>query len=385
MKDRNSDEYVEKLRSVQISRRGFLRIAAGATATVIASSALSSCGPAPTVSPGAGVEETYDGGIFDAGGAVLKLMEWGGPWVENSRLIILDEFEEEFNCTVEVDPGFPWYAKFAASSVDDPPADLVNANLNDSYKLWAEGYLLDTEEVVANVPNAADCWEFATTRGYGIIRYWDKLGLAYRKDLVDPPPSKWMDLWDDKFAGKRGNFAIDHSYAAKLYMLCNEIFGSGMHDMEAGLQAYEALKPVKLADLSPLILEWLIAGEILVGNQQSGEPLRRELDGAPISWAGCEEASPGLFQDVCVAKGSKQKKLAYALLNRMLDPDKQIAFTDWVGMRPANKKAQMPGFLEELGITNSPEQVEDLWFADWEWWWENVDELVERFNAFMAE
>lgn len=385
MKNTNSDEYVEKLGSIQISRRGFLRVAAGATATVIASSALAGCKGAPSAPTGAGVEETYDGEIFDGGGATITLMEWGGPWEENSRKIILDEFEKDFNCKVVVDPGFPWYPKFAAASVDEPPADLINANLNDSYRLWADGYLLPKEEVVENVPNAADCWEFATTRGYGIIRYWDKLGLAYRKDLVDPPPSKWVDFWDEKFAGKRGNFAIDHSYAAKLFMLASEIYGEDMHDMEAGMDAYRRLKPVKLADLSPLILEWLIAGEILVGNQQSGEPLRRELDGAPISWADCEEASPGLFQDVCVAKGSKQKKLAYALLNRMLDPLKQVEFTDWVGMRPANKNAEMPGFLEDIGITNSPEEVESLWFADWEWFTEHVDELVEQFNAMMAE
>ena len=386
MTDGSSDEYMEKLKTIQISRRGFLRVAAGATATVIASGALSSCGGTPTVSTGAGVDETYEGEIFDAGGATLTLMEWGGPWEENSRKIILDEFEKEFNCKVVVDPGFPWYPKFAASSVDEPPADLVNANLIDSYKLWAEGYLVDKEEVVANVPNAADCWEFATTRGYGIIRYWDKLGLAYRKDLVDPAPTRWMDMWDEKFAGKRGNFAIDHGYAASLFMLACANWGQEEeYDIELGKAAYEALKPVKLADLSPLILEWLIAGEILVGNQQSGEPLRRELDGAPISWAECAEGSPSLEQDVCVAKGSTQKKLAYALLNRMLDPQKQVEFTDWVGMRPANKKADMPAFLTEIGITNSPEEVAALWVPDWAWWWEHVDELVEWFNTMMIE
>lgn len=315
---------------------------------------------------------------------MVRLMEWGGIWLENSRKIILDEFEKEFNCKVEVDVGTPFLPKFAASGVDDPPADLVNINLDQTYKLWSDGYLVDKEEVVANVPNAADCWEFATTKGYGIIRYWDKLGLVYRKDLVDPAPTRWQDMWDDKFAGKRGNYSLEHTYAIKLFSLCGEIFGKDKYDIEASKQAYEALKPVKLADLSVVILEWLIAGEVLIGNQQAGEPLRRELDGAPMSWAECAEGTPGLYNDVCVTKGSKQKKLAYALLNKMLDPEKQAAFCDWVGMRPANKKTQLPQSLQDMGITNDPSEIANLWFVDWKWWWENADELTEWFSAMMA-
>jgi putative spermidine/putrescine transport system substrate-binding protein len=386
MVDKRSREYLQKLETIQISRRGFLRVAAGATATVIASGALSGCGGTTITTTGAGVEETYDGGIFDAGGATLTLMDWGGPWEENSRTIFLNQFEKDFNCTVMYDPGFPWYPKFAASTVDNPPADLVNANKIDTYKLSVEGYLLDRDEVIANVPNTADCWDFALKQGYGIIRYWDKLGLAYRKDLVDPAPTRWQDMWDEKFADKRGNYAIDHDFAASLFLLaCTNWGKSQEYDIELGKTAYEALKPVKLADLSPLILEWLIAGEILVGNQQSGDPLSRESGGAPISWAQCEEGAPLVENDTCVTKGSKQKKLAYALLNRMLDPENQSAFIGWVGMRPANKKAKMPAFLEAIGVTNSTSEVETLWFADWPWYWEHADELLEWFNTMMAE
>ncbi len=380
-----SEEYLEKLRTLQISRRGFLRVAAGATATVIASGALSSCGGAtPTATTGAGVEETWDGEVFDAKGAVLTLMEYGGRWVENSRLIILDDFEKEFNCKVEVDSGLPFYPKFAASSVDEPPADLVNANLDQTYKLWSEGYLVDVQQLVENVPNAADCWDFATTRGYGIIRQWAKLGLAYRSDLVDPAPTKWVDMWDDRFSGKRGNYPIDMSFSTKLFFLCCEIFGKDQYDLEAGKQAYEALKPVKLADLSAVVLEWLTSGEIVIGNQGAGDSLRLEAEGSPISWAECEEASPGYFQDVCLAKGSKQKKLAYALLNRMLDPQIQTDFCQWVGHLPANKKAQVPTFLAEMGWKNDPSGIANLWFNDWKFWWDNADELVEWFNGMMA-
>jgi putative spermidine/putrescine transport system substrate-binding protein len=340
----------------------------------------------PSGTAGPSFEVIYNGEVFDAGGATLTLMEWGGVWEENSRKMILDQFEKDFKCKVVVDPGMPWYPKFAASGVDNPPADLVNANVMDTYKLWAGGYLVDREEVVANVPNAADCWDVTTTMGYGIIRYWDKLGLAYRKDLVDPAPTKWQDMWDEKFAGKRGNYALDNTLAACLFLLAASNWGQAEgYDIELGKTAYEALKPVKLADLSTVIVEWLIAGEILIGSQMSGYPLAVELGGAPISWAECAEGSPILEQDVCVAKGSKQKKLAYALLNRMLDPQKQTEFCDWMGMRPANKKAEMPGWLTEMGITNSAEEVKTLWIPDWAWWWEHVDELVEWFNTMMAQ
>jgi putative spermidine/putrescine transport system substrate-binding protein len=35
---------------------------------------------------------TYDGSVFDAGGAVLRIGEWGGPWGELAHKYLLNDF-----------------------------------------------------------------------------------------------------------------------------------------------------------------------------------------------------------------------------------------------------------------------------------------------------
>ncbi|WP_245510186.1 hypothetical protein [Rhizobium leguminosarum] len=48
----------------------------------------------------------FDGKVFDAGGAVLRVGEWGGPWGELVNKYLLTDFQKEFNCKIEYDrPG----------------------------------------------------------------------------------------------------------------------------------------------------------------------------------------------------------------------------------------------------------------------------------------
>ena len=42
----------------------------------------------------------YDGEVFDAGGAVINIGEWGGGWEEFIRAAMVDDFEKDFNCKV---------------------------------------------------------------------------------------------------------------------------------------------------------------------------------------------------------------------------------------------------------------------------------------------
>ena len=55
---------------------------------------------------------SYAGETFDAGGATLPIGEWGGFWEENVRELLVNDFEQEFNCRVEWDSSFPWFPKF---------------------------------------------------------------------------------------------------------------------------------------------------------------------------------------------------------------------------------------------------------------------------------
>ena len=57
----------------------------------------------------------WDGQPFDAGGAVLRMAEWGGFWEESVRKYLLPSFEKDYNCKIAWDSSFP-------GSRNSPPA-----------------------------------------------------------------------------------------------------------------------------------------------------------------------------------------------------------------------------------------------------------------------
>src|SRR5271165_5425702 len=62
----------------------------------------------------------WDGKAFDAGGATLRIAEWGGFWEESVRKYVLPDFEKQYNCKISWDSGFPWFPKFTAGDPKSP-------------------------------------------------------------------------------------------------------------------------------------------------------------------------------------------------------------------------------------------------------------------------
>lgn len=364
---------------VDLTRRHFLKLSGVAAAAVT----LAACGGGGSSTNESSEREIYTGEVFDAKGAVLNIGIWGSVWADFERKNLLDQFEKDFNCKVQVDNGPQWFPKLAAAGVDNPPFDLINQNLPEAAQAQAAGFYLPVEEVRANVPNAADLWDFSF-KGTGIIRAWSGLGLGYRTDQVDPAPASWADFWQDRFDGKRGMLTpLHNSFTASLFMMASKIFGSGYEDTDAGLQAMRELVPVKLGDLSPTLDNWMAEGEIIIGNMYDGQAFGAAANGVPASWVGPTEGVPALEQNVSITKGSKQKKLAYALLNRMVSAEYQEQLCSFFFMRPTNKKAQMPQGLLDVGIRNTEDDVSKVWVPDWVWWNSVQAKLSEEFDKIM--
>ena len=111
----------------------------------------------------------WDGEPFDAGGATFTLGEWPGFWEEFVRDAQLNEFEKTYNCKIAYDGSWPWFPKYVASGPQDPAFDMCNWNLPEMMKTARAGdYFVPIDEIKANVPNAADCWDFAFGNGIGV-------------------------------------------------------------------------------------------------------------------------------------------------------------------------------------------------------------------------
>ena len=331
---------------------------------------------------------TYAGETFDAGGATLPLGEWGGFWEENVRKLLVNEFEKEFNCKIEWDSSFPWFPKFVAAGPKNPPYAIVNWNLPEMNKTARAGdYFLPQEEVIANVPNAAGLWPFAKANGVGLTWAFGQYCHAYRSDLVDPAPDNFKAFWEDRFAGKRGSYITSNTLFMAFFMTASAAFGKDQYDMEAGFRAMRDAMPMKISDFTGNMQTLLERGEVEMGVQVDGEVYMQKDRGIkvePLIW---QEHKPILTQTKTISRYSDptQKKLAFALLNRTLDPAFLAKFDEVFYLRPTHKDVIVPENLKRNGVENTADATDGLWIPDWGWWIENEDEIVETANDIFTQ
>jgi putative spermidine/putrescine transport system substrate-binding protein len=375
-------DLIEKIRTVHISRRGLVATAAAATLA-----ARQGWEAQAQDSP----QVIYDGEVFDAGGATLRVGSWGGFWEEMERKYLLDQLEQDFNCTVEYDSAWPWFPKFVAGGVDNPPLDVTNWNLPELYQTAAAGaaqggFFVPLEELQANVPNSADLWPFAYQFGHGLTYLFSQLGYGYRTDQGDPP-TDFKSFWEDRYADKRGTYITSNTLQMIFFIVASALYGSGEQDIPAGIEAMRAGMPMKISDFTGNMQTLLERGEVNICVQHDGEVYAQMARGIPAGWMYWEEFKPILTQTKVVSKGSGeiQKRLAYAYIDRACAPEFQEASAVDVFLRPANMNAVIPENLAELGVTNEASAMEGLWNPDWDWYLENRTEIDESVNEIFGQ
>jgi putative spermidine/putrescine transport system substrate-binding protein len=374
--------FIEKLRTVQISRRGL--VAAAAAASLAARQGMDALAQdSPAV--------IYTGEVFDAGGATLRVASWGGFWEDAERKLVLNQLETDFNCKVEYDSAWPWFPKFIAGGVDAPPFDVTNWNLPEMFKTAAAGaaqggFFVPIEEVTANVPNSADLWEFAYQYGHGITYLFSQLGYGYRTEAGEAP-TDFKSFWEERYADKRGTFITSNTLQMLFFMVANVVYGTGEEDLAAGYEAMKSAMPMKISDFTGNMQTLLERGEVDICVQHDGEVFSQMAKGIPVDWLYWEERKPILTQTKTVSRGSGevQKKLAYAYIDRCCSPEVQAQAGTEFWLRPTNKTAELPEGMAALGLKNDEAAMEGLWNPDWDFYLENETEIVEAVNEIFGQ
>ena len=89
-----------------------------------------------------------------------------------------------------------------------------------------------------------------------------------------------------------------------------------------------------------------------------------------------------------VPKGAKNKDLAMKAIAIMLRPDVQAKLPQYINYAPANSKAFETGLISKekmAELPNSPENIGKGFVLSVDWWVNNTDEMVKRFDAFLQE
>ena len=329
----------------------------------------------------------YNGEVFDAGGAEVRIGEWGGFWEDSVRKFWLNDFEKQYNCKVLWDSSFPWFPKFVAAGVKNPPYAITNWNLPEMYKTARAGdFFMPLDEVIPNVPNAAGLWDFATRTKIGITWTYGQYSFGYRTDLADPPPAKFVDFWQPRFAGKRATYITSNTLQMVFFLTSAAVFGKDEYDLKAGYDAMKRVTPIKQSDFTGNMQTLLERGEIATGVQWEGEMYAMEDRGVKVSQYIWQEKKPLLTQTKTISRYTDpmQKKLAFALMNRTLDPGIFGKFADVFYMRPAHKDVVITPKMAAKGVTNTAESTQGYWIPDWPRYLDHEDEIVDTVNGIFS-
>jgi putative spermidine/putrescine transport system substrate-binding protein len=247
-------------------------------------------------------------------------------------------------------------------------------------------YFVPIDELKANVPNSADLWPFAFDNGHGITYLFSQVGYAYRKDLVDPPPTRFADFWEDRFGGKRATYITSNTLQMVFFMVASKVFGKDEMDMNAGFDAMQRAMPMKISDFTGNMQTLIERGEAVIVVQHDGEPYAQIDKGIPLGWMSWTERSPILDQTKTVSRWSEpmQKKLAYALIQRSTDPAYQEAIGAQLYERPTNSKSKIVDNLASKGVVNTADAAKQLWIPPLDWYLDNEQAITERVDKIFG-
>ena len=371
---------MSKKNKVNNSRRKFIKDTAILTA---AASTL----PLFNINHAWSQDVVFDGEPFDAGGAELKLGEWGGFWEEFMREAFINDFEKRYNCKISYDGAWPWFPKFIASGDKDPAYDICNWNIPEMVKTARAGdFFMSPDEIASAIPNGANVWDFAKDTGVGLTWAFGQYAYVYRSDLVDPPITDFKQFWDKKFDGMRGTYITSNTLQMVFFLASCQAFGKDAYDLEAGYQAMRDAMPAKISDFTGNMQTLVERGEVQIGVQWEGECYLQMDKGIPVDNFIWQHQKPLLTQTHTVSKYSDpvQKKLALAYVNEKLDPKFMNKAGETFYLRPTIKNAELPELLTSKGVKNDANALDGLHTPDWNFYLENEDDIVETVNEIFT-
>lgn len=318
---------------------------------------------------------------IDAQPKTLVVTGYGGRWSEVMKRALVEPFEKKHGVKVDIVTGITteWVAKLMAAGPDNPPFDVVMGNEPPFPIPRDRGFFDKRNEALA--PNIKNVYPKALIGDTSLALFWSRIGLAYRTDGGTRKPSSWKDFWDDSYAGRRGTYVVGNTLGINFLFMADKLYGKDYFDIDAGVAAIKRAQP-KLVDFTGTMEKHLESKEVAIGVLHDGATYDLQKRGIPVDWVAPSEGTPILDQVIQVTRGSKNKELAWKLIDAYLSPEVQLAFATELFFSPTNKTVKVPADVAKK-IISGPADVEKLVLFDWAQVAKQRPQWTERWNKEM--
>lgn len=314
----------------------------------------------------------------------LVVNSYGGSFEEFMRSEIVPPFAEQSGAeiTLDVNLGKGWLANLRAAGVDNAPYDVLMTN-----ETWAsiereEGFFDPID--ASKVSNIDDLWPIARLPDdNGVIGTLSPIGIAYRTDLVETPPTAWADLWaNPEFKGKTGLYTITNSAGYMTLLMTAKIFFGSEYETGKALEKIKELKPFQQIDFSGTMETVLTRGEVIVGPLDFAAAARLKVKGVPVEIVAPEEGMFMFEQVFNVLKASANKDLGHQWIDYILSPETQEKWVRQYYWSPVNKTVEVPDDLKDL-VPIHGEKMDQIVLWDWKAANAARDQVIEAWNKAM--
>ena len=326
-----------------------------------------------------------------AGARDLTVVSWGGNYQDAQREIFFQPYAAEKGVTLLEETWDGGYGVIAAK-METRPADwdVVQVETEELELGCADGMY---EPIDWDALGGADKFLDAGVHECGVGAIVWTTGLSYDANRLETAPTSWADFWDtEKFPGKRG-FRRGAKYALEFALMADGVPAEDVYEVlgtpEGVDRAFAKLDEIKgdvvwwEAGAQPIQL--LASGEVVMTTAYNGRLTginKSEGTNFQIVWPGSIYA----IDSWVVLKDSPNKDAAFDFINFASQPENQSKLPDYIAYGITNLEAGErvdPEAAKDL--PTSPANLEGAIPLDGAFWVDNIEELNERFNAWLAQ
>ncbi|MHB2265997.1 ABC transporter substrate-binding protein [Aliihoeflea sp. PC F10.4] len=321
----------------------------------------------------------------------LTIVSWGGTYQDAQREIYFEPFTAESGVAITEESWDGGYGVIAAR-METPPADwdVVQVETEELELGCADGMY---ETVDWEALGGEDTFLPAAVHECGVGAIVWSTGLSYDADKLTDAPAGWEDFWNtEAYPGNRG-LRRGPKYSLEIALMADGVPVEEIYDVlgtdEGVDRAFAKLDEIKgnivwwEAGAQPIQL--LASGEVVMTTAYNGRLTginKTEGTNFQIVWPGSIYA----IDSWVVLKGSPNREAAFEFIDFASQPENQSKLPEFIAYGLTNVEAGeslAPEVAAEL--PTSPENLEGAIPLNGDFWVDNIEELNERFNAWLAQ
>lgn len=322
----------------------------------------------------------------------LTIVSWGGAYQESQREAFMKPFQKETSTKITEEEYNGEIAKIRAMVESNSVTwDVVDFDTQTALAACAEGIIETIDWTKLGLDRAkfigGDLMDCAVPN----ILY--STAIAYDADKLNPGPQTIADVFDlQKFPGKRG--LRKHPYSNLEWALIADGVPSGdvyklLNTPEGVDRAFKKLDTIKSEvvwwDAGAQPPQMLADGQVVMTSAWNGRiynAVVKDKKNFKIMW---DSQNPD-WDWWGIPKGSPNLETAYKFITFASQPDLMANQTKYISYGPANMDATPnidPAVLPHL--PSAPDNMKTAVAQDPQFWADHGEELLERFNAWLAQ